>query len=175
MCKLYTLQEMHMPEQKLEVVVGDILRDRKLTIATAESCTGGLLGHLLTDKPGSSIYFLGGIIAYAYGAKENLLGVRHETLWQFGAVSRETVREMARGVRRAFAADIGVSITGIAGPGGGMPNKPVGLVWVGLCTYDGEWSKSFLWDGNRAENKMASAQAALQIVYDYLNGKTPAD
>lgn len=164
-----------MPDQPIEVIVGDILRERKLTIATAESCTGGLLGHLLTDVPGASDYFLGGIIAYAYGAKENLLGVRHETLWQFGAVSRETVREMARGVRRSFAADIGISITGIAGPGGGMPNKPVGLVWIGLCTYDGEWSKSYLWSGNRAENKITSARAALLLVQDYLNGKVITD
>lgn len=164
-----------MLDQSLEIVIGDILRDRKLTLATAESCTGGLLGNMITDISGSSDYFLGGIIAYAYGAKENLLGVRHETLWQFGAVSRETVREMARGVRRAFAADIGVSITGIAGPGGGMPNKPIGLVWIGLCTYDGEWSKSFHWKGDRVENKISSAQAALQIIYDYLQGITPSE
>jgi nicotinamide-nucleotide amidase len=164
-----------MSGQPLEIVIGDILRERKLTLATAESCTGGLLGNLITDIPGSSDYFLGGIIAYAYGAKENLLGVRHETLWQFGAVSRETVREMARGVRRVFAADIGISITGIAGPGGGMPNKPVGLVWVGLCTYNGEWSKSFNWDGNRVENKVSSAKAALQFIYDYLQGVIPSD
>jgi PncC family amidohydrolase len=164
-----------MSDQPLEIVIGDILRERKLTLATAESCTGGLIGNLITDIPGSSDYFLGGIIAYAYGAKENLLGVRHETLWQFGAVSRETVREMARGVRRVFAADIGISITGIAGPGGGMPNKPVGLVWVGLCTYDGEWSKSFNWDGNRVENKVSSAKAALQFIYDYLQGVIPSD
>ena len=81
--KWYTTLEKQMPEQPLEIIVGDLLRDRKLTIATAESCTGGLLGHILTDTPGSSVYFLGGIIAYAYGAKENLLGVRHETLWQY--------------------------------------------------------------------------------------------
>jgi PncC family amidohydrolase len=167
--------EIQMPDQRLEVIIGDILRQQKLTLATAESCTGGLLGSLITDIPGSSDYFLGGIIAYAYGAKENLLGVRHETLWQFGAVSRETVREMARGVRRAFAADIGVSITGIAGPGGGMPNKPVGLAWIGLCTYDGEWAKSYHWDGDRYENKLSSARAALQIIQDYLNGSTPAE
>ncbi|MBN2256803.1 MAG: CinA family protein [Anaerolineaceae bacterium] len=164
-----------MSDQPLEIVIGDILRERKLTLAVAESCTGGLLGSLLTDVPGSSEYFLGGIIAYAYGAKENLLGVRHETLWQFGAVSRETVLEMARGVRRSFAADIGVSITGIAGPGGGMPNKPVGLAWIGLCTYDGEWSKSFQWNGDRHENKISSARAALQVIHDYLNGTTPLD
>lgn len=167
--------EMKMSQQPLEIVIGDILRERKLTLATAESCTGGLLGNLITDVSGSSDYYLGGIIAYAYGAKENLLGVRHETLWLFGAVSRETVREMARGVRRVFAADIGVSITGIAGPGGGMPNKPVGLVWIGLCTYDGEWSKCFHWDGNRVENKVASARAALQFVYDYLQGVGPLE
>jgi PncC family amidohydrolase len=162
--------EKSMAEQPLEILVGELLRERKLTLATAESCTGGLLGSMITDISGSSDYFLGGIIAYAYGAKENLLGVRHETLWQFGAVSRETVREMARGVRRAFAADIGVSITGIAGPGGGMPSKPVGLVWIGICTYDGEWSKSFQWKGDRVENKVQSARAALQLVCDYLQG-----
>ncbi len=167
--------EINMSDRPLEIVIGEILRERKLTLATAESCTGGLLGNLITDVSGSSDYFLGGIIAYAYGAKENLLGVRHETLWQFGAVSRETVREMARGVRRAFAADIGVSITGIAGPGGGMPNKPVGLAWIGLCTYDGEWSKSYLWEGTRVENKISSAHGALQFIYDYLQGITPSE
>jgi PncC family amidohydrolase len=149
-------------------LIGESLRQRGWRMAAAESCTGGLVGHRLTNIPGSSTYYMGSIVAYAYEAKVRLLGVHWETLERFGAVSRETVLEMAAGVRQALAADIGVSISGIAGPGGETPGKPVGLVWVGLSTPNFEDAWEFHWDGDRIQNKADSAEAALQIVLDYL-------
>jgi PncC family amidohydrolase len=152
----------------LEVSLGPMLLKRKLTLATAESCTGGLIGHRLTNVPGSSEYFLGGIIAYSYDAKELLLGVRHNTLYDHGAVSPETAVEMARGVRRALGADIGISVTGIAGPGGGLPGKPVGLVYICLSARDFERVEKFVWEEDRTGNKWASSEAALRMVRDHL-------
>lgn len=160
----------------LEVVVGHLLRERGMKLAAAESCTGGLIGHRLTEVPGASDYYLGSVTAYAFEAKRRLLGVRTETLREFGAVSRETALEMARGVRLALLDEtlpdtvIGLSATGIAGPGGGTAEKPVGLTWIGLSTPDGDWAWQFTWPFDRAGNKAASAQQALQLVADYLNG-----
>ncbi|MGQ0600258.1 MAG: CinA family protein [Anaerolineales bacterium] len=154
--------------RSLEVQIGHALTERKLTVAVAESCTGGLLGHRLTNVAGSSTYFLGGIIAYAYDAKEHLLGVRHNTLYEHGAVSEATVREMARGARHALRADIGVAVTGIAGPGGGLPDKPVGTVWIGLSARDADLTQKFWWDADRVGNKEHSAEAALIMLRDYL-------
>ncbi len=154
----------------LEKIVGDLLRERKLTIATAESCTGGLLSHRITNVPGSSDYFLGGVVAYSYDAKEHILRVKHNTLYGFGAVSKETAVEMARGVRHLFDSDIGVGITGIAGPGGGTPEKPVGLVYISLSVKGHTWYREHRWKGNRLENKEQSAEAALQMIKDYLEG-----
>jgi PncC family amidohydrolase len=150
--------------------IGEILRARGLKLATAESCTGGLISHRITDVPGSSEYFLGGIVAYAYEAKVALLGVAWDTLNIKGAVSHETVLEMARGARQALGAHIAVSVSGIAGPGGGTAEKPVGTTWVGLVAEEGEWTRHFVWDGDRAQNKIQSAAAALQMVLDYLQG-----
>jgi PncC family amidohydrolase len=130
-----------------------------------------LVADTITNVPGSSEYFVGGVVAYSYEAKVALLHVSWDTLRTHGAVSRETVVEMARGVRTALGADIGISVSGIAGPGGGMPNKPVGTTWFGLSANDGDWARTFLWQGDRRANKAASAQAALQFVLDYLNGK----
>ena len=155
----------------LEVRVGQALRARRLTLALAESCTGGLIGHRLTNVAGSSDYFLGGIVAYAYEAKERLLGVHHETLYQHGAVSRETAIEMARGARVALGADVGVSVTGIAGPAGGLPDKPVGLTWVAVSTRDGERAEQFLWKGDRLANKEQSAEAALLLLLETVKRK----
>ena len=112
-----------MTETPLEILVGDLLRQHGLRLAVAESCTGGLIGHRLTNIPGSSTYYMGSVTAYAYEAKVRLLGVTWETLEKHGAVSRATVLEMARGVRRALAADIGLAVSGIAGPGGGTPKN----------------------------------------------------
>ena len=157
-----------MPEPSLETQIGATLAERKLTLAAAESCTGGLIAHRLTNVPGSSTYFLGGVVAYAYDAKEHLLGVHHTTLYDHGAVSKETAIEMARGARRIFSADIDVGVTGIAGPGGGLPNKPVGLTWIALSTRDGETAQQFIWDKDREGNKAESAEAALRMAWEYL-------
>lgn len=157
-------------QKLIEIKVGDLMRLRKLTLATAESCTGGLIANRITDVSGSSEYFRGGIVAYAYEAKVALLDVSWDTLRTYGAVSAETVIEMARGARMALAADIAVSVSGIAGPGGGMPDKPVGTTWVGLSTTDGDWSRKFVWEGDRLQNKVFSVDAALQFVLDYLEG-----
>src|SRR6266567_3351199 len=129
---------------RLEARVGQVLLQRNLTLAVAESCTGGLIGHRLTNVPGSSSYFLGGIISYSYDAKERLLGVSHASLYDFGAVSEQTAREMARGARRALGADVAVSVTGIAGPGGALPGKPVGLTWIALSARDADEAHQYL-------------------------------
>jgi nicotinamide-nucleotide amidase len=157
--------------ESIEVAVGKMLADKKLTLALAESCTGGLVGHRLTDVPGSSDYFLGGIVAYSYEAKEKLLGVHHDTLYDHGAVSPETAIEMARGARRVLGADIGLSVTGIAGPGGGLPDKPVGLVYICLSARDFERTEKYVWQKDRAGNKSDSADAALQMLKDYLESR----
>jgi len=153
---------------KLEAVVGRMLAERKLTLSVAESCTGGLLGHRITDVPGSSGYFEGGIIAYSYEAKERLLNVHHSTLYQRGAVSPETALEMARGARTALGTDIGLSVTGIAGPGGGMLDKPVGLVYIALSARNTERVERFVWNSDREGNKALSAEAALAMLKQYL-------
>ncbi len=155
----------------LEAQVGALLKDRRLSLAVAESCTGGLLGHRLTNIPGSSDYFLGGVIAYSYEAKASLLNVSWELLKTQGAVNRETVIQMARGARKAFGADIAVSISGIAGPGGGSPLKPVGLTWIGLSAPDLDEAWSYRWEGDRLRVKEQSAEQALRLLLDYLNGK----
>src|SRR5512136_1771151 len=142
----------------LEILLGPLLTSHGLHLAVAESCTGGLIGHRITNVPGSSEYYLGSVTAYAYEAKVRLLGVRWETLNTYGAVSRETVLEMARGVRSALAAEIGMSVSGIAGPGGGTPDKPVGTTWIGLSTTEGDWARKFAWTGDRRENKQSSAE-----------------
>jgi PncC family amidohydrolase len=154
-----------------EVRLSALLRQRGLHLAVAESCTGGLIGHHLTNVPGSSDYFLGGVIAYANEAKMHLLGVTRETLEQFGAVSKETVLEMATGVRRLLAADIGVSVSGIAGPGGGTPVKPVGLVWIGLSTSEKSLGWSYQWSGDRLQVKEQAAEQALRLLADFLESK----
>lgn len=150
-----------------EVVVGELLKLRGLRLAVAESCTGGLLSHLVTNVAGSSAYFMGGVTAYANEAKVHLLGVKWETLENYGAVSAETVIEMARGARSALQADIGVSTSGIAGPGGGTPEKPVGTVWVGLSTRESETARHFLWQGDRLAVKEQTALAALNMLLEY--------
>jgi nicotinamide-nucleotide amidase len=154
----------------LEMQIGSLLRTQKLKLATAESCTGGLIASRITDVPGSSDYFVGGVAAYAYEAKVSLLHVSWDTLRTYGAVSSETVLEMARGARGALQADIAISVSGIAGPGGGLPNKPVGTTWIGLAASDGGWARLFCFEGDRLENKSSSADAALQMLLDYLNG-----
>jgi PncC family amidohydrolase len=137
-------------------------------VSTAESCTGGLIGSLLTDVSGSSDYYLGGVIAYSNQVKQNVLGVQARTLSTVGAVSAETALQMARGARRLLGADYALSVTGIAGPTGGTPEKPVGLVYIALVGADVEQCERHVWPGNRMDNKMASARRALQMLIDHL-------
>jgi PncC family amidohydrolase len=160
--------EVNVPKQ-LEIEAGRLLRERKLKLALAESCTGGLLGSRITDVPGSSEYFVGGVVAYAYEAKVTLLGVSWDTLNSRGAVSRETVLEMARGVRRVMNADLALSVSGIAGPGGGTAEKPVGTTWIALAAADTERAEVFQFPGDRADIKDSAVDAALEILLDYLH------
>ncbi len=154
--------------KNIENLVGEELRKRGWRMAVAESCTGGLIGHRITNISGSSTYYLGSITAYAYRAKVRLLGVSWDTLEKFGAVSEETIREMALGIRHALAADIGLSVSGIAGPTGGTPVKPVGYTWIGLSTPKGIWTLQHNAGGNRIENKEEVAQIALEFLYNFL-------
>ena len=149
----------------LEERLGEVLTVRGLTLAVAESCTGGLLASRITDVPGASDYFRGGIVAYQNDVKERLLGVSTEILKRFGAVSEESARAMAHGCRKLFSSDIAVAITGIAGLGGGSPNKPVGLVYIAVSALDKVACERFCWSGNRALNKESSVRAALKMVF----------
>jgi PncC family amidohydrolase len=164
-----------MVQQAIELTIGEMLRSRGLRLATAESCTGGLIGHRLTNIAGSSDYYLGGVIAYANPVKKGVLGVRSQTLEEHGAVSRETVLEMALGVRRALGADIGLAVSGVAGPGGGTPEKPVGLVWIGLSAPDLETARRYQFAGERLSIKEQAAQAALELLEATLQGKQPGE
>lgn len=147
------------PEERL----GRLLREATLTISVAESCTGGLLAGRITDVPGSSGYFLGGIVSYQNEIKERMLRVSRETLATHGAVSQETAEAMARGCRELFASDIAVAVTGIAGPGGGTPEKPVGLTYVAVIGPNGRGCERFLWRGDRLLNRERSVTAALEM------------
>lgn len=155
----------------LETQVGQLLKTHSLTIAVAESCTGGLLGHRLTNVAGSSAYMLGGVIAYSNVIKQRLLNVTEATLIAHGAVSEAVAAAMAQGVRKLIGTDIGVSITGIAGPGGGTADKPVGLTYVGLSTEDRSLVSRFVWEGDRIANKQYSAEAALRLLLDQLKSE----
>ncbi len=159
--------------ENIEDKIGQELRERAWRLAVAESCTGGLIGHRITNISGSSTYYLGSITAYAYRAKVRLLGVSWDTLEKHGAVSEEAISEMALGVRRALTADVGIAVSGIAGPTGGTPEKPVGYTWIGLSTVEGVKTLQHTAGGNRVENKQEIAQIALEFLYDYLinNGK----
>ena len=153
---------------KTEEAVGRLLVEQGLTLVTAESCTGGLLAHRITNVPGSSDYYFGGLVAYANEVKQAVLGVRQETLLAHGAVSEETAREMAQGARLKLGADLGLSVTGICGPTGGTPSKPVGLVYIALAAADKVRCERHVWQGDRLANKEQSAEAALDLVEAYL-------
>jgi PncC family amidohydrolase len=148
--------------------VGSLLIQRNLKLALAESCTGGLVSSLITDVPGSSDYFLGSAVTYANSNKTALLGVRQTTLAEHGAVSPQAAEEMAQGARRLFGADLAVAVTGIAGPAGGLPGKPVGLVYLHLSAPDVEIGERHVWDSDRAGNKRLSAEAALRLLARHL-------
>ena len=148
--------------------VGKLLIEKNLTIACAESCTGGLLTSKLTDVAGSSAYVEGAVVSYTNEIKMNVLHVKAETLENFGAVSEQTAREMAANVRQILNTDIGVSVTGIAGPGGGTPEKPVGTVYIGISGANGDNIQKFNFGGTRTEIKEKSADAALALIQNYL-------
>jgi len=144
--------------------VSKLLTDNKLTIATAESCTGGLLGHMLTSISGSSAYYDRGIISYTNEAKQELLGVPKDLLEQYGAVSEQVAASMAKGVRKLAQTDLGVSTTGIAGPTGETIDKPVGLVYIGVSSKEKTLVKRFEFQGSRLENKDLTCIEALNLI-----------
>ncbi len=148
--------------------VGEHLMARNWRVAVAESATGGLIGHMLTQVSGSSRYFWGGIIAYDNAVKMRLLGVREETLARWGAVSAAVALEMAAGARRALGVEVAVSVTGIAGPTGATASKPVGLYYLGLATPTERWAWRHLFTGDRAANNEFASYAALRHLVEYL-------
>ncbi len=152
-------------ETTLEQVVVSLLREHGQSLAVAESCTGGLLGKRITDVPGSSDVFLGGVIAYSNSAKHQLIGVPNEILEQYGAVSEPTAQELAEGARKVFGSYWGIGITGIAGPGGGTPEKPVGLVYIGLSDPYATLIRSQIFLGDRATVRWRATQYALWLLY----------
>lgn len=156
-------------EESLEAIVGQRLTKVGKTVGTAESCTGGLIASRLTDISGSSRYVLGGVIVYSNAMKQKLLGVKETTLTQYGAVSEQTASEMALGARELLGVDFALSVTGIAGPGGGTDDKPVGLTYIGIAGADDLLEvRRFVWDQDRIRNKFLSADAALQLLMDHL-------
>lgn len=158
-------------EEILEETVGQLLLAKGLSIGAAESCTGGLVAARLTDVPGSSAYFKGGVVAYSNEIKSGLLGVSMSVLERFGAVSKETAMAMAQGARERTGADIGLATTGIAGPGGGTPAKPTGLVYVSLAADDGVLYREYRFPGFRTAVRQGTVNAALHTVKQYLIDK----
>ncbi len=154
----------------MEEVVGRLLDQQGFTLATAESCTGGLIGHRVTSVSGSSKYYLGGVIVYSNEAKIRDLGVDRASLAQSGAVSEEVARQMAVGVRKNYEADFGLAVTGIAGPTGGTPDKPVGLVFIALADHERTWIRRHRFGGDRSMIKEWSSQTALDLLRRRLQG-----
>ena len=163
-----TVNQEHLFE--LSDQIGKLLTEKNLTVSTAESCSGGLLGHVLTGVSGSSTYYIGGVIAYSNSVKEAQLGVGHDTLVEYGAVSHQTAREMAAGVRERLGAAIGLSTTGIAGPTGGTPEKPVGLVYIGISTEEQTQSYENHFSGDREDVKESTVNQVLKNLLDMLTG-----
>ncbi len=165
-------------DEELVALAGRIherLTGLHLTVATAESCTGGLVGHLLTEIPGSSDWFVGGAISYSNAVKHGVLGVTDEALERHGAVSAQVAVAMAEGARRAFGADLAVAVTGIAGPAGGSDAKPVGLTYVSVADAKGHEVQRHHWIGDRSANKRASARAALVLLLERAEQDEPQE
>jgi nicotinamide-nucleotide amidase len=150
--------------ESLEMMVGRLLKEKKKTISTAESCTGGYISHLLTKVPGSSEYYIGSVISYAYEIKESELAVPREILEKSGAVSQPVVEQMAKAIRLKYKTDYAISASGIAGPGGGTEEKPVGTVWIALATPEKVISEKFLFGSDRERNIRKTASAALNML-----------
>ncbi len=157
-------------DEMMEGVVGQLLREKGSSLAVAESCTGGLIAHRITEISGSSDYFLLGVVAYSNQAKEALLGVSHSILTRYGPVSKETAGQMAAGVREKSGAAIGIATTGIAGPSGGTPENPVGRVFIALATEALREVKQYDFIGDRHEIKLIASEVALDMVRRYLLG-----
>ena len=153
---------------ELAAGIQSIMLERNLTLASAESCTGGLIGYALTEVSGSSGYYVGGLISYSNELKEKHLGVEPATLEKHGAVSAQTCVAMANGARERYRADLGIAVTGIAGPDGGTDTKPVGLTYISVADSEGSDVRRFTWTGDRHENKYKSAEAALQLLRERL-------
>jgi PncC family amidohydrolase len=147
---------------------------RGLTLALAESCTGGLVADAVTDVPGSSGYFVGGVVSYSDAAKEQQLGVPAEVIAAHGAVSAQVARAMAEGARSRFGSGVAASVTGIAGPDGGSDAKPVGLTYVAVADELGVDVRRFVWTGDRGANKQSSAEAVLQLLVERVGSPAPA-
>lgn len=154
--------------------LAQLLSNQNATLSTAESCTGGLIGHLLTNVSGSSTWYLGGVVSYSNELKMQVLGVKAATLERFGAVSEQVAEAMAAGARHAFNTTYAISVTGIAGPGGATADKPVGLTYIGVATPDLVVVRRFVWQGSREGNKQSSANAALELLHGVLTGETVA-
>lgn len=152
----------------LEQEIGDLLRRKRLTLGAVESATGGLISHLITNVPSSSDYYKGSVTAYSNETKIKVAGVRKDTIDRHGAVSHQVAEEMAEGGRRVLAVDICLADTGIAGPAGATPGKPVGLFYLGLSHKGGTYSQRHEFHGNREQNKRSAAEAALSWLKEYL-------
>lgn len=157
-----------MRDRQLLNKVSDKFKKHHLSVATAESCTGGLLAHTLTNISGSSEYFDRGIVSYSNQAKIELLGVPEKTLQEYGAVSEQTAKAMAIGIKERSNVDIGISTTGIAGPTGGTKEKPVGLVYIGIASSKNVTIKKFIFSGDRSQNKESTCNAALEMLLENL-------
>ena len=147
-----------------EEAVVTLLRETNMTLSTAESCTGGMISQLLASVPGASEYYLGSVTSYANSVKENVLGVPSEIIEKYGAVSSECVAKMAEGVKKITGSDYSVATSGIAGPGGGTPDKPVGLVWIGVCSLTGTETFSIVYKNDRKRNIERFAATALDFL-----------
>jgi len=154
---------------ELAVRFGDRCSALAVTVATVESCTGGLIGHLITEVPGSCAYYVGGFVTYSDAQKRALVGVDEAVLAAHGAVSAQVAMAMALGGRERTGADLAVSVTGIAGPEGGTPQKPVGLTYIAVADEDGATVRRFTWSGNRTENKRQSVGAALELLLERID------
>lgn len=169
MVSLFPVPKMTQVDIKLLNKISTLLNEKKITVATAESCTGGFIAHTLTNISGSSNYFDRGIISYSNDAKNELLSVSKELLKEYGAVSEPIAKAMAEGIRKISNSDIGLSTTGIAGPTGGTKEKPVGLVYIGLSTKKDTIVKKFRFNEDRIGNKIATCNAVLNLLYEYLD------
>lgn len=158
----------------VQIKLGLLLEGRQLTISTAESCTGGMIAHLLTSVAGASTYYEGGVVSYSNNVKINVLGVKAEDIEKYGAVSEQVVRQMAEGVRTKLGTDCAVATSGIAGPTGGTSEKPVGFVWIAVATTKSTYAQCYQFGTDRVQNIEKSAHAALSFLYEKIIEETEA-